>query len=171
MNTPRAAKGMKTAAALPGAVALVVALGIGGDVTASASPVGARFGSEQQFVDTDASVAGYNVMDLKPSGSNVLSVPLTGNVPVTGQLWYAPIAVTAVRGSVIPEMQSFNARTPDGRNYRMLDQTLAPDLGVSPMDEGQRTAGNIYFDVTGPPPTAVVYTDGAQDRLTWSAEQ
>ncbi|GAS88161.1 DUF1942 domain-containing protein [Mycolicibacterium brisbanense] len=157
--------GLKAAAATASAAA-ATALLMGAQATSSASPIG----SEQQVVGPDGSVAAYSVTDLQPTDSTTLNVPGTGGVPLAGRLWSATTTVSAVRGQVIPAMRAFNARTADGQNYRVLDQALAPDLDVSPMSQGQRTTGHIYFDVTGPAPTVVAYNDGAQDRMVWSGQ-
>ena len=106
--------------------------------------------------------------DLQPSDSDVLSVPLTANVPLAGDLWQATTSVAVVRGSVVPGMQYFNARSAEGQNYRVLVQTFAPDLSVSPLDGGRNNTGRIYFDVTGPPPTEVVYEDGEHGPMVWT---
>ncbi|MDN4517236.1 MULTISPECIES: DUF1942 domain-containing protein [Mycobacteriaceae] len=114
---------------------------------------------------------GYTVSDLQPANTRELTVPVTGNVPLADQLWYATTTVAALHGSIVPAMESFSARNPQGQNYRVIEQALAPDLKASPMSQGQRTTGHLYFDVTGPPPTAVVYNDGMQDRLAWAGAQ
>ncbi|ORA35920.1 DUF1942 domain-containing protein [Mycobacterium aquaticum] len=158
--------GLSTAAATTGAVAVVVALGMVTPATSSANPIG----SEQQLVESTGSVVAYTVTDLQPTNSTTLNVPGTTGVPLAGRLWSATTTVAAVRGSVVPAMRSFNARTADGQTYRVLDQALAPDLDVSPMSEGQRTTGHIYFDVTGSAPTVVAYNDGAQDRMVWASQ-
>ena len=156
------------AAFTAGGVAVAATAGIGGAPTASAAPSTSDFGAQLQVVDTDgAGIGGYTVGDLQPSGTDELNVPLTGNVPLAGRLWEASATVDAIRGSVVPAMQYFNARTADGHNYRVLVQTFAPDLAISPLDEGGTSAGKIYFDVTGPAPTEVVYDDG-QSRLVWT---
>jgi hypothetical protein len=49
----------------------------------------------------------------------------------------------------------------------MLEVTLAPDVRISPMSEGRSSTGRIYFDVTGPAPTEVVFDDGVHQRVTW----
>ncbi|MET4430950.1 DUF1942 domain-containing protein [Mycolicibacterium sp. 624] len=159
---------MTTAAVVTGAVVVAASIGTGGTPSASAEPAAAGFGAQLHVTDTDgAGTGGYTVDDLQPSGTNELNVPLTGEVPLAGTLWEAPVAVDAVSGSVIPAMQFFNARTADGQNYRVLEQTLAPDLSVSPLNQGGNSSGSIYFDVTGPAPTEVVYDDG-QNRLVWA---
>lgn len=158
-----------TSAAMAVGVAVVVAVGLSGAPTASADPTIAPFGTQLQVADTDgAGIGGYTIDDLRPSATEVLDVPLTGNVPVAGTLWEARAEVNAVSGSVVPAMQFFNSRTADGRSYRVLVQTFAPDLSISPLSQGGESTGRIYFDVTGPAPTEVVYDDG-QDSLVWAA--
>lgn len=156
--------GLRTAAVTTGAVTISMALGLVTPATSAASPIG----SQQQLVDPNGSVIAYTVTDLQPNNSATLNVPGTAGVPLTGRLWSATTSVAAVRGSVVPAMRSLSARTADGQNYRVLEQALAPDLDLSPMSEGQRTTGRIYFDVTGPAPTIVAYNDGAQDRMVWA---
>jgi hypothetical protein len=156
-----------TPAAIAVGVAVVATVGISSGPTASADPTVAAFGTQLQVADTDgAGVGGYTVDDLRPSATDMLDVPLTGNVPVAGTLWEASAAADAVSGSVVPAMQFFSARAADGQSYRVLVQTFAPDLSVSPLSEGGESTGKIYFDVTGPAPTELVYDDG-QDQLVW----
>lgn len=148
----------KTIVAVAGTV-VAATVGVTNGPVASADPTVAGFGTQLQTVDTDgAGVGGYTVHDLAPSGTDV---------PVAGTLWEARTDVDAVSGSVIPAMQFFNARTPDGQSYRVLVQTFAPDLGVSPLSQGGSSDGKIYFDVTGPAPTEVVYDDG-RSQLVWT---
>jgi hypothetical protein len=158
-----------SAAAIIGMVAVTATVGMASAGSAPAVPAAAPFGSPQQVVDgDDAATLVYTVHDLAPSGSNVLNVPLTGNVPLAGDLWEATTSVAAVRGSAVPGMQFFNARSADGQNYRVLVQTFAPDLSVSPLNQGGNNTGRIYFDVTGPPPAEVVYEDGEHDPIVWT---
>ena len=155
----------KLAAVAAGAA---VAVGATNGPLASADPTVAGFGTQLRASDIDgAGVGGYTVHDLRPSGTDVLSVPIMGDVPLAGVLWEARTDVDAVAGSVVPAMQHFSARTSDGQSYRVLVQALAPDLGVSPLSEGGASDGKIYFDVTGPAPTEVSYEDGL-NRLVWS---
>jgi hypothetical protein len=159
---------MTTAAVVTAGVVVAASIGVGGIPSASAEPASAGFGAQLHVTDTDgAGTGGYTVDVLRPSGTNELNVPLTGEVPLAGTLWEAPVVVDAVSGSVVPAMQFFNARTADGQNYRVLEQTLAPDLRVSPLGQGGNSSGSIYFDITGPAPTEVVYDDG-QNRLVWA---
>jgi uncharacterized protein DUF1942 len=70
------------------------------------------------------------------------------------------------RGTVTPLISDFNARAKDGTTYRVIDTVATPDgIPPTPINQGQRSYGKIYFDVTGPPPNGVVYNDGAQDFL------
>jgi hypothetical protein len=157
------------AAAMIGMIGVAATVGMGSAGSAPPTPAAAAFGSPQQVVDGDqAATLAYTVHDLAPSDNDVLNVPLTGNVPLAGDLWEATTSVAAVRGSAVPGMQFFNARSADGRNYRVLVQTFAPDLSVSPLNQGGNNTGRIYFDVTGPPPTEVVYEDGQHTPVVWT---
>jgi hypothetical protein len=50
----------------------------------------------------------------------------------------------------------------------VLWQALTPQgLGGATLAKGGRSWGKIYFDVTGDPPTQVVYDNGVQDLLVW----
>jgi Domain of unknown function (DUF1942) len=147
-------------------VAFAAMGGLGGVATASADE--ARLGTQHIVTDAEGGViSGYTVTELRPSGRRELDVPLAGAVPLAGELWQATITVDAVRGSVIPAMRMFNAQGADGQTYRVLEQALTPDLDVSPMPEGRRSIGNVYFDVTGSAPTVVTLGDGV-DRVTWT---
>lgn len=149
-------------------VAVAAAVGLTITPQASAEPTVAGFGTQLPAVDTDgAGLGGYTVRDLWPSSTDELNVPVTGNVPVAGRLWQARTEVDAISGSVVPAMQFFSARTADGRSYPVLVQTFAPDLSISPLGQGGASDGHIYFDVTGPAPTEVVYDDG-QSHLVWT---
>jgi hypothetical protein len=77
---------------------------------------------------------------------------------------------SVLASSAVPGMQYFNARSAEGQNYRVLVQTFAPDLSVSPLDQGGNNTGRIYFDVTGPPPTEVVYEDGEHSPMVWTRQ-
>lgn len=158
----------RTIAAIATGVAVLTSVGVGNSPRASAEPTVARFGTQLQAAGTDgAGVGGYTLYGLRPSGTDVLEVPLIGNVPLAGTLWEARADVDAVSGSVVPAMQFFNARTSDGQNYRVLVQTFAPGLSVSPLSQGGVSDGKIYFDVTGPAPTEVAYDDG-RSQLVWT---
>ncbi|CAN5664728.1 hypothetical protein BH10ACT9_BH10ACT9_04290 [soil metagenome] len=152
-----------------GAFALTVAMGVAGAASASADPEQAQFGAQHRVTsDEGAAISGYTVTDLRPSDLPTLEVPLVGTVPLDGDLWQATVTVDAVRGSVVPAMRMFNAQSADGQSYRVLDQALVPDLDVSPMPEGRRSTGNLYFDVIGSAPSLVTFDDGV-DQLVWTS--
>ncbi len=113
-----------------GATAVGVALVMTSGAYALAAPNTTAFGAEQHIADANGSVGGYTVTDVRPGGSKTMNVPLTGEVRLSGELWFAPTTVSAVKGEVVPAMKSFNARTDGGQNYPVLVQALAPDLDV-----------------------------------------
>ena len=161
--------GVRGVGRIVGAVMIAVVLGMATAVHSAASPMIRAFGSEQHIGDTHGSVGGYTVMGVHRNGGKALNVPLTGEVRLSGEVWMAPTTVSAVQGPVVPAMKSFTARTDGGQEYPVIVQALAPDLDVSPLGEGQTSIGNLYFDVTGPAPTSIVYSDGTQDRRIWTA--
>jgi hypothetical protein len=161
--------GVRGVGRIVGAATVAVVLGISSAAYSAASPMATAFGSVQHIGDAHGSVGGYAVMGVHRNGSKVLTVPLTGEVTLSGELWIAPTTVSAVQGPVVPAMKSFTARADGGQEYPVIVQALAPDLDVSPLGEGQTSTGNLYFDVTGPVPTSIVYSDGTQDRRTWTA--
>jgi uncharacterized protein DUF1942 len=156
-------------ARIAGAATIAMTLTANSVAYSAASPLVGSFGVEQHVVAADGSVGGYTVGGVQRDGSDVLNVPLTGQVRLSGELWIAPTAVTAVKGPVVPAVKSFSARTGSGESYPVLVQALAPDLDVSPLSQGQQSTGNLYFDVTGSAPTSVVYRDGETDRVVWTA--
>jgi hypothetical protein len=90
------------------------------------------------------------------------------NLPLTGQLYESGATVTAIQGSTIPAFAYFAARGDDGRDYRALFAVAMPQgLSGKPLAQGEQSTGKLYFDVTGSPPTRVVYNDTVQDRLVW----
>lgn len=151
------------ATTMAAAAAAAASIGIVGAATASAAPVTGGFGTPEQLNDANgAIVSSYTVSNLQPSTDMV-------NMPVTGKLWEATTTVDAVQGPVTPSVPFFNARAADGQNYRVLFQAPAPQgLKGQTLTPGAQTTGKIYFDVTGPAPTQVVYNDAVQDRMIWS---
>lgn len=144
---------------MSGVAAAAAALLLGSVGTAYAADA-AEFGDTQRLTDGTV-VTGYTVSEPVPSDDLV-------NVPVTGQLYEADTTVEALQGTVTPAIPFFNARTPDGTNYRVLWQAYAPEgLSGATLPQGGQSVGKIYFDVTGPAPTSVVYNDAVQDRLIW----
>jgi hypothetical protein len=155
------------------AVAVAAAVAMTSLATASASPTTARLGAAQTIEDRSydpdngnvegVSVTSYTVSNLQPSNDVV-------NAPLAGRLWEATVTVNVVQGQdiVAPVIPFFNARSPGGDNYRVLYQMAAPNGLVPVLPPGGQATGNIYFDVTGPPPTEVVYNDVLQDLWVWN---
>lgn len=150
-----------TMAAALAVAASVGVTGLAGSALASASPAAARLGTAQRLEDGPV-VSSWSVSHLQPSNDVV-------NVPLTGRLWEATADVSAVQGAVTPAIPFFNARSASGDNYRVLYQAFAPNgLSGATLAQGGQSTGKIYFDVTGPKPTEVVYNDAVQDRLIWN---
>lgn len=86
-----------------------------------------------------------------------------------GTLWEATATDEAIRGTVIPIVSNFNARSASGEDYRVLFG-VATAQGVNPstLAQGQKTTGKVYFDVTGADPTSIVYRAGGEDLLLWN---
>lgn len=118
-------------------------------------------GSQAKLVDGDV-IQGWTISDLKPS-SDVIPYP------VTGTLWEATATDEAIQGAVTPIVSNLNARADDGTTYRALFGAATPQ-GVNPatLPQGEKTTGKVYFDVTGPEPSSVVYNAGGRDLLVWT---
>jgi Domain of unknown function (DUF1942) len=143
------------------AMASSAVLVLAGAVPAAADAASASFGSAQKITDGNV-VTSYTVSSPQPSSDTI-------NVPVVGKLYSAKVSVQAVQGSSTPSIPFFNARTSSGDNYRVLWQAYAPNgLSGATLPQGGTASGNIYFDVTGAPPTTIAYNDAVQDRAVWS---
>jgi hypothetical protein len=130
----------------------------------AANPTVAGFDVREQLYDAGgAVVTGWTVSGLNPSSD---AIPY----PVTGRLYEATSTVDADQGTVTPIVSNFNSRATDGETYRALYNVATPQ-GVNPsaLPPGARSTGKVYFDVTGATPNTVVYNDGAQDLLIWTA--
>jgi len=147
------------------AVATVVmaTIGITSAPIASADPTVGKFGSELTMVDAVGQVVlSWTVSDLKPSTDTIPGYRLAGKV------LEATATVKAIQGSVTPAIPQLNAFADDGTNYQALWQTNAPNgISGATIAQGQESTGKIYFDVTGPPPTAVALNNGMEDLLIW----
>ncbi|MDT5350425.1 MAG: hypothetical protein QOH91_3712 [Mycobacterium sp.] len=130
--------------------------------SASASPIVQGLGTSETLVDGPL-ITAYTVSNLQPA-----NVMVPGFTP-TGQLWQADVTAHANSGIVTPVVSNFNARTGDNQTYRVISTSPTPDaLSPAPINQGGQATGKIYFDVTGAPPTNVVYNDGVQDVLVWT---
>jgi Domain of unknown function (DUF1942) len=139
---------------------------------APADPTIVRFGTAQTLDDrwyvndgTDLNhiIISYTVSNLGPSNDAV-------NVPLQGRLWEATVAVDVLQGHgfVLPAIVLFIARSADGDSYRALYQATAPDSLVPVLPPSGHTTGKIYFDVTGPSPSEVVFDDILDGPFVWN---
>ncbi|MCV7178387.1 MPT63 family protein [Mycolicibacterium sphagni] len=122
-----------------------------------------KFGGWNHLVDNGGQVITiWKISDLKPSSDTIPGYPLAG------KLWEATAKVRAAKGSVTPIIPDFNARAASGANYPVLWQAATP-AGISgaTLQQGDTSWGKLYFDVTGPAPTQVVYNNGVTDLLVW----
>jgi opacity protein-like surface antigen len=140
----------------------IAAVGVFAAATATASPIVQGLGSSETLVD-GALITDYTVSNLQPA-----NVTIAGYTP-KGQLWQAEVNARANSGVVTPVVSNFNARTSDNVTYRVISTKPTPEaLSPAPITQGGQTNGKVYFDVTGAPPTNVVYNDGVQDVLVWT---
>jgi hypothetical protein len=149
------------ALAAAAAVAAAGSMGILGAPIASAEDATTTsIGSQAKLVDGNV-VQGWTVSNLKTSSD---AIPY----PVQGTLWEATATDEAIQGGATPIVSNLNARARSGQTYRALFGVATPE-GVNPstLGQGQKTAGKVYFDVTGDTPDSVVYNAGGQDLLVW----
>ncbi len=146
------------AAALAAAVSLSVVLA----PVAAADPSVDKFGGWNHLVDNGGQVITiWKITDLKPSTDTIPGYPLAG------KLWEATAKVRAAKGSVTPIIPDLNARA-NGANYPVLWQAATPQgISGATLQQGDTSWGKLYFDVTGPAPTSVVYNNGVEDLLVW----
>ena len=145
-----------------GAMAVLgAAIGVGAAPGASADTGTQALGSQGTLANGDV-LQGWTISDLKVS---------TDVIPhaTQGTLWEATATDEAIRGTVIPIVSNLNARSASGEEYRVLfGVATAQGVNPSPLAQGQKTTGKVYFDVTGAAPTSVVYRDaGGEDLLAW----
>jgi len=154
---------VKTSAKTALAAAGIAAVGFFTAAPASANPIIQGLGTSETLVDGPL-VTAYTVSNLEPT-----NVMVPGYTP-TGHLWQADVNVRANSGTVTPVVSNFNARTSDNQTYRVISTSPTPNgLSPAPVSQGGQASGKIYFDVTGTPPTSVVYNDGVQDVLVWTS--
>jgi len=141
----------------------IAAAGVFTAATASAAPPTIQgFGTSEKLVD-GMLVTNYTVGSLQPSNTVI-----PGFTP-KGKLYQASITAGSDAGTVTPLVADFNARAANGQTYRVIDTVPVPNgLSPAPINQGGQTSGTLYFDVTGQPPTGVVYNDGVQDVLIWT---
>jgi len=129
----------------------------------AAPPTMGGFGTSEQLVDGPL-ITNYTVSNLQPA-----SVTIPGYTP-QGRLYQANVTAQANSGAVTPVVADFNARAASGQQYRVIDTVPVPNgLSPAPILQGNQSTGTLYFDVTGAQPNQVVYNDGTQDVLLWTA--
>ena len=128
--------------------------------TAAANVQG--FGATEQAIDGPL-ITEYTVSNLRPSDATI-----PGFQPA-GQLYQADVTAKSDAGTVQPQISRFMARAFNGTVYKAVNNGPVPNgLDPSPIDQGQQTSGELYFDVTGQRPVGVMYTDEADDFLVWT---
>jgi hypothetical protein len=129
----------------------------------AAPPTMGGFGTSEQLVDGPL-ITNYTVSNLQPA-----NVTIPGYTP-QGQVYQANVTAQANSGAVTPVVSDFNARAASGQQYRVIDTIPVPNgLSPAPILQGNQSTGTLYFDVTGAQPNQVVYNDGTQDILLWTA--
>jgi hypothetical protein len=154
---------MKVSRLLVAATA-VLAIAITGAPTASADYASVdNLGKWHRLADPNGvDVTYWKVMDIQPS-SDVIP-----DYAPDGKLWEATATARAERGSIVPYVPNFVARSADGTDYRAIWQYDSPNgINASRLAQGDESTGKIYFDVVGPPPNSVVYNNGIDDNLVW----
>ena len=146
-----------------GATGIAAASIIAAATAVAAPPPMGGFGTSEQLVDGPL-ITNYTVSNLQPA-----SVSIPGYTP-QGQLYQANVTAQANSGAVTPVVADFNARAASGQQYRVIDTVPVPNgLTPAPILQGNQSTGTLYFDVTGAQPNQVVYNDGTQDVLLWTA--
>lgn len=129
----------------------------------AAPPTMGGFGTSEQLMDGPL-ITNYTVSNLQPA-----NVTIPGYTP-QGQVYQANVTAQANSGAVTPVVSDFNARAASGQQYRVIDTVPVPNgLSPAPILQGNQSTGTLYFDVTGAQPNQVVYNDGTQDVLLWTA--
>jgi hypothetical protein len=134
-------------AKMAGVAATVVTLGLAG---VNAAPAWATdsvkvFGQQETLNGPNGlPYIGYAVGKLAPSSDPV---------PHNGTLYAAKLVVDGFGANYPVFVERFGARAESGDLY--------------PSIWGASNAGKLYFDVVGPIPNSVVFTDGGRDLLAW----
>jgi hypothetical protein len=158
MTTSKIIRARKTSTVAAAALALGL---LAAPAAAADEATGATVGEQAQLVNGNV-IQSWTVTGLKPSSD---SIPFTPR----GTLWEATATNEAVQGSVQPIVSNLNARAANGDNYRVLFGLATPQgINPAPLDQGEKTTGKVYFDVTGASPDQIVYNAGGQDLLVWN---
>ncbi|CPZ96320.1 immunogenic protein MPT63 [Mycobacteroides abscessus] len=145
-----------------GAAALMLALGapLAG---AAGSGCPHTMGTHQRLTDPAGSVQEWTITGLHKSTDTV------PGYPVAGQLWEATAWVHAVDGAITPLIPNLAAVSGDQEHYPVLWQVASPyGIPAATIAPGHAATGKVYFDVSGTPPTMVIYQDGSpMPALMW----
>ncbi|WP_142389935.1 DUF1942 domain-containing protein, partial [Mycobacterium sp. shizuoka-1] len=88
--------------------------------------------------------------------------------PCNERVRYFPTSLNGFYGRIVGAKSNFNARAAGGANYPVLWQAATPQgISGATLQQGDTSWGKLYFDVTGPAPTSVVYNNGVEDLLVW----
>ena len=134
-------------AKMAGVAATVVTFGLAGVTAAPAWAVDSVkvFGQQETLNGPNGSpYIGYAVGKLAPSSDPV---------PHNGTLYAAKLVVDGFGANYPVFVERFGARSESGDLY--------------PSIWGASNPGKLYFDVVGPIPNSVVFTDGGRDLLAW----
>ncbi|WP_445169629.1 DUF1942 domain-containing protein [Mycolicibacterium sp. Dal123E01] len=134
-------------AKMAGVAATVVTLGLAGVTAAPAWATDSVkvFGQQETLNGPNGlPFIGYAVGKLVPSSDPV---------PHNGTLYAAKLMVDGFGGNYPAFIERFGARAESGDLY--------------PSIWGASNLGKLYFDVVGPIPNSVVFTDGGRDILAW----
>jgi hypothetical protein len=138
------------------AIAATAAIGITSAPTVSTLPNYTldQFGKWERLHDPNGiDVTFWKVDDLRPGTETIPGDPLAGT------LWESTATARSERGHVVPWVPNFNARVINVANYLVIWQTPTPNgVSMARLHQGAETTGKLYFDVTGPDPTIVVYS-------------
>ncbi|MBU8808933.1 MPT63 family protein [Mycolicibacterium goodii] len=149
--------GMKIAAASTATAAMTL-----GAAPLAMAETEAGFGEAQDLVAPTGDTASVTVTDIAPSSDQIPA-------EINGQLYEATATVEAKEGTVTPVVSNFNARAADGQTYRALFNVPTPEgVNPAPLTEGASTTGKVYFDVEGPAPDSVVYSDAGAEEAVWT---
>ena len=119
-------------------------------------------GTAQTTLGGQADIGGgqtWTVDELEPSHDAIPYQPV-------GTLWEAEAELKAAQGG-LPVIPGFSARAGDTSYPVLWPVPTAQGVNPSALSPGGDTEGKVYFDVTGPPPTAVTYTRDGRDVATW----
>lgn len=118
---------------------------------------------QQVSMDTEVDLPGgqsWKVEELEPSSDAIPYRP-------AGTLWDAEAKVEFDQGGT-PLVPGFSAQAGAVRYPVLWAVPTAKGLNPATLPPGGEAEGKIYFDVTGPAPDAVVYSQDGRDVAIWA---